>query len=89
MIKILCFSRESSLFVLFQSIVRSISLIEAKQLYSRRVIIFNHCRSLHPINVLMKNKKIKNNNKKEKCYVHLYTLFSITELNFVSWHCSV
>ena len=34
MIKILRFSRESSLFVLLQSIVRSISLIEAKRLYS-------------------------------------------------------
>ena len=60
MIKILRFSRELSLFVLFHSIVRSISLIEAKQLYSRLVIIFNHCRFLHPINVLIKkiNKKI-------------------------------
>ena len=66
MIKILRFSRESSLFVLFQFIVRSISLIGAKQLYSRLVIIFNHCRFLHPINVLMKNKKIKEILKKRE-----------------------
>ena len=74
MIKILRFSRESSLFVLLQSIVRSISLIEAKRVYS--------CNNFWSLQVLIShkytNKKIKKIIKKEKCYVYFYTLFSKT-----------
>ena len=64
MIKILCFSRASSSFVLFQSIVQSISLIEAKQLYS--------CNNFYSLQVFTSDKHTDKKIKKKRNVMFIF-----------------